>query len=233
MAQKWIVIQHVSFEGPGLIAAAAEARGLAVEVRRMDLGHAVPPMAEVAGLVVMGGPMGVHDVASHPYLVAEQQLLRAAVERDVPVLGVCLGAQLLAAALGARVYTGPEAEVGAGDVILTADGVVDPVLGGGGATLPVIHWHQDTFELPPGATHLARSTRYAHQAFRVGRHAYAFQFHAEVDRSLAADWAPRLPPGIVIAEDRRAEIERSGRRIVSRFFDAVGAGTQAVGSSAG
>lgn len=218
---KWIIIQHVPFEGPGLIATEARARGLAVEVRRMDLGHAVPHAGEIGGLVVMGGPMGVHDTASHPYLAAEQQLLRTAVEQNLPVLGVCLGAQLLAAALGARVYQGPAPEIGVGEVILTADGSTDAVLGGAGATLPVVHWHGDTFELPAGATHLARSALYANQAFRIGRRAYAFQFHVEVDRSLAAEWATRLPPGIVIPEERRAEVERSGRRVVSRFFDAV------------
>ncbi len=221
MACRWVILQHVPWEGPGLIAAEAEARGLLIEVRRMDLGEAVPHLDSIAGLIVMGGPMGVRNTSSYPYLAAEQQLLRAAVERELPVLGVCLGAQLLAAALGAGVDSGPAAEIGLGEVRLTAEGQRDAVLGGAGATLPVIHWHEDTFELPPGATHLARSRLYANQAFRVGRRAYAFQFHVEVDRSLAADWATRLPPGMFIDEDRRAEVERTGRRVISRFFEAT------------
>lgn len=214
----WMVLQHVAWEGPGLIAAEAQARGLPVDVRRLDLGGSVPPVEAVAGLVVMGGPMGVYDIG-HPYLVAEQRLLRASVERDVPVLGVCLGAQLLAAALGARVSRGPAPEIGPGEVRVTAEGLKDPVLGGASATLPVMHWHEDTFDLPAGAVHLASSSLYMNQGFRVGRHAYGFQFHIEVDRPLAARWAGRLPPGIVIDEERRANVERVGRMIVSRFFD--------------
>lgn len=221
MARMWVVLQHVAWEGPGLIAAEAHARELPMEVRRLDCGDAIPAVADLAGLIVMGGPMGVHDTPSYPHLAAEQQLLRASVEAGLPVLGICLGAQLLAAALGARVEKGPAAEIGVGEVSLTAEGLRDAVLGGAGATLAVIHWHEDTFELPPGATHLARSCLYANQAFRVGRRAYAFQFHVEVDRSLAAAWAPRLPPGTSIDEERRAEVERTGRRIISRFFEAA------------
>ncbi|MPZ19926.1 MAG: type 1 glutamine amidotransferase [Luteitalea sp.] len=221
MVRRWVILQHVAWESPGLIAAEARARGLPIEVRRLDCGGTIPPVADVAGLIVMGGPMGVHDTVLYPYLTPEQQLLRACVERGLPVLGVCLVAQLLAAALGARVDKGPAAEIGVGDVSLTAEGLRDAVLGGAGATLPVIHWHEDTFELPPGATHLARSCLYANQAFRVGACAYALQFHVEVDRSLALTWATRLPPGTLIDEERRVEVERTGRRIISRFFQAA------------
>lgn len=221
MAHRWFILQHAAWEGPGLIGAVAQAHGLSIDVRRLDRSEAVPPVESIAGLIVMGGPMGIRDTPSYPYLAAEQRLLRAAVERGLPVLGVCLGAQLLAAALGARVDKGPAAEIGLGEVSLTTEGLSDAVLGGAGATLPVVHWHEDTFELPPGATHLARSSLCANQAFRVGASAYAFQFHVEVDRSLAAAWATRLPPGVFIDEDRRAEVERTGRRIISRFFEAA------------
>lgn len=221
MAGIWAILQHVAWEGPGIIEAAARARGLSSEVRRLDLGAAVPRIDEIGGLVVMGGPMGVRDAPSYPSLAAEQRLLLAAVEGGLPILGVCLGAQLLAAALGARVDKGPTAEIGFGAVSLTAAGLEDPVLGGAGATVPVIHWHEDTFELPSGAVHLARSSLCSNQAFRTGRHAYAFQFHVEVDRALAAAWSARLSPGTLAAEDRLAEVERAGRRIIGRFFDAV------------
>jgi GMP synthase-like glutamine amidotransferase len=221
VAHTWAVLQHVEWEGPGLIADEARARGLPLQVRRLDAGDAVPSVSDLAGLVVMGGPMSVHDTSSCPHLVPEQQVIRAAVERALPVLGVCLGAQLLAAALGAPVYRGPAPEIGVGEVGLTAEGCSDPVLGAAGTTVPVMHWHGDTFELPAGATHLARSARYANQAFRVGRRAYAFQFHVEVDRALADAWAPRLPPGARLDETRRAAIERVGRGIVARFFDVV------------
>ncbi len=163
--------------------------------------------------------MGVHDTPSYPSLAAEQSLLRASVKSGLPTLGVCLGAQLLAAALGARVYKGPALEIGCGHVSLTPAGLEDPVLGGAGATVPVVHWHQDTFALPSGGVHLARSSLYSNQAFRAGRHAYAFQFHVEVDQALAAAWSVHLPSGTFLPEDSLAEIERVGRKIIGRFFD--------------
>lgn len=214
-----MVLQHVAWEGPGILATEARARGLPVDVRRLDLGAAVPSVDAIAGLVVMGGPMGVHDTGPYPYLLAEQRLLRATVERDIPVLGVCLGAQLLATALGAQVRGGTAPEIGVGEVCLTAEGLKDPVLGGDGAHLPVMHWHEDAFDLPPGAVRLAGSSLCANQGFRVGHHVYGFQFHIEVDRQLADAWAPRLPAGIVINEERRADVERVGRGIIGRFFD--------------
>lgn len=224
MRRSWSILQHVAWEGPGLIADAARAHGVPIEVRRMDRGDAVPRVGDIAGVIVLGGPMGVRDASSLPFLAAEQGLLRAAVEHGLPVLGVCLGAQLLAAALGARVEKGPAPEIGPGEVRLTADGLNDPVLGGARAVLPVVHWHEDTFEVPTGAAHLAESPLCRNQAFRVGQRAYAFQFHLEVDRTLADAWATRLPAGVRIDEEHRAEVERIGRAVMGRFFEAGLAG---------
>jgi imidazolonepropionase-like amidohydrolase/GMP synthase-like glutamine amidotransferase len=214
----WAVLQHVAWEGPGTIASEATARGLELELFRMDKGERVPPAEEFGGVIVMGGPMSVHDTADHPHLVHERRLLRDAVERDIPILGVCLGAQLLASALDARVEKGPVAEVGIGEVTLTPEGRSDSVIGPDGDTLPVVHWHEETFHVPERGVLLAGSGLYKNQAFRFGRHAYAFQFHVEVDRSLASAWAPMLPAG-TLEESRRAEVERTGRAILGRFFD--------------
>ncbi len=225
----WIVIQHVAWEGPGLIARIGEARGLRFEVRRMDRGEGLPGIDQAGGLVVMGGPMGAGDTVEHPHLADERKLLAEAMRRGVPVLGVCLGSQLLAAALGARVYTGPSPEVGFGEVLLTEEGLRDPVLGPAGAAVPAFHWHGDTFDLPAAATHLARSEKYPHQAFRAGSRAYAFQFHVEVDEELARGWAPRLPGGLKIDEARRREVEEGGKAILGRFFD-LARGSRPAGS---
>jgi GMP synthase-like glutamine amidotransferase len=218
----WLVIQHVPWEGPGLIARVGRARGLRFETRKMDLREKLPAIEEVGGLVVMGGPMGVYDAkAGHPYLADEMRLIGEAVRQNLPVLGICLGSQLLAGALGARVFPGPAPEIGFGEVLLTEDGAKDPVLGPAGARIPVFHWHGDTFDLPAGAVHLARSERYAHQAFRAGPRAYAFQFHVEMDRELAAGCSPHLPPGVTLDEARRQSIEDGGAEILGRFFDAA------------
>jgi GMP synthase-like glutamine amidotransferase len=214
-----VVVQHVAGEGPGLIAAIARQRGLPLDVRRMDRGEALPSAAAVAALVILGGPMGAYEPAAHPYLLDEQHLLEAAVARNLPVLGICLGAQLLAAAFGARVYPGPAPEIGVADVKLTAEGSDDPLLGPAGPSFPALHWHGDTFDLPPGAVHLAATRPYANQAFRLGDRAWGLQFHIELDQTLAREWAEVLPRGASPTEAQRAAIEKAGRGILNRFFE--------------
>ena len=164
----------------------------------------LPPVRGLAGLVVMGGPMNVDD-PSHPGLAAERRLIRAAVDADVPVLGVCLGMQLLARALGASVHPGHGAEVGFGPVQVVA---TDPVLGPLGPEPTVLHWHSDAADLPTGATVLARSDITPVQAFRAGS-ALGLQFHVEVDHALLDRWlaspaAHDLSPGSITAMRRHA-----------------------------
>jgi GMP synthase-like glutamine amidotransferase len=220
--RSWAIVQHVSYEGPGVIGNALGQAGERFEMVRADLGDGYPALSDIGGLVVLGGPMGVHDVADYPWLLAERELLVEAVDEGIPVLGVCLGAQQLALALGAEVTTGQVAEVGVGSVELTGPGRLDPVLGpeyGGlaSSTIPCVHWHQDTFALPSGATHLAATPRYPNQAFRVGERVYGLQFHVEVDRSLAQSWAPLIPARTPFDEGRLVEAETVGRRILHRF----------------
>jgi GMP synthase-like glutamine amidotransferase len=214
----FVVIQHVAYEGPGSLAAAVTDAGFRLDVVRVDNGDAVPSPAAssaMAGLVVMGGPMGVHD--DLPWLEDERLLLRAAVEEEVPLLGVCLGAQQLAAALGAEVTRGPVPECGVGEVHLTSDVVGDPVFGAAPTPLPCVHWHGDTFSLPEGAVRLAGNEAYENQAFRVGTRAYGLQFHVEVTASLVAHWGPHLPPGVFIRTSDVAHVSRAGEGIVRRF----------------
>jgi GMP synthase (glutamine-hydrolysing) len=213
-------LQHVVWEGPGLIASEAKARDLQIDIRRLDLGAAIPEADEVECLVVMGGPMGVYESDRHPFLVAESRLMAELVRRNRPVLGVCLGAQVLAWALGARVFPGHVSEIGFGAVELTADGVRDPVLAPAGPSVPVFHWHGDTFDLPEGATLLASSKDYPHQAFRIGIRVYGLQFHVEPDSVLWPAWYEHLPPAMAErSEPKRQAIEHVGRGIISRFFD--------------
>jgi GMP synthase (glutamine-hydrolysing) len=217
-ADTWVLLQHVPYEGPGAIAAAVRDAGAALEVVRIDNGEPVPAAGGVgamSGLVVMGGPMGVHD--NLPWLEPERQLLATAVEVGLPVLGVCLGAQQLAAALGAVVWAGPEPEYGVGEVHLTADALTDPVFGPAPTPLPCVHWHGDTFSLPDGAVRLAANGAYENQAFRVGARAYGLQFHVEVTGSLVGHWGPHLPPGVFVRAADVAHVSRAGEALVRRF----------------
>jgi len=214
-----VAIQHVPFEGPGAIAHEAARRGTPLQSCHPYAGDPLPDPGELRGLVVMGGPMGVSDTATHPWLADELELIRTAAQAGVPLLGVCLGAQLLAAALGAHVYPGSAAEIGAGSVALTAAGRLDPVLGAVGMTeLPVVHWHGETFDLPAGASHLAASALYPNQAFRAGACAYGLQFHVEVDQPLLAGWHEHLPEGVAIGEAECRAVEESGRAVIAAFF---------------
>jgi GMP synthase (glutamine-hydrolysing) len=219
----WLLVQHVAFEGPGAIAGAIADTGADLTVLRMDREDALPSpaaMTDVAGLIVMGGPMSVHG--DLPWLADERALLRAAVEAGRPVLGVCLGAQQLAAALGASVFEGPAPEWGVGEVHLTAEADRDPVFGPAPTPLPCMHWHGDTFTLPEDAVRLAGNAAYENQAFRFGERAYGLQFHVEVTASLVAHWGPHLPPGVFLRESDVAHVSRAGDGIVRRFVGLAG-----------
>ena len=222
----WVVLQHVAYEGPGAIAGAVADAGADLLVVRLDRGERVPEANAVAGmrgLVVMGGPMGVYDEL--PWLVPERTLVRSAVEAGLPVLGVCLGAQQLAAALGGTVTDGPVPECGVGEVHLTSDAIGDPLFGPAPSPLPCIHWHGDTFSLPERAVRLAGNEAYENQAFRFGRRAYGLQFHVEVTGSLVAHWGPHLPQGVFVRASDVAHVARAGEGIVRRFVAlAAGAG---------
>ena len=182
-----LVLQHIACEPPAAFEDELRSRGLELLRIELDEGDALPDWREFPAIVVMGGPMGAYEEDEHPWLAAEKRLLREAVEADVPVWGVCLGAQLLASALGARVYPGERPEVGLLPVELTPAASSDPVFGEAPSSFPTLQWHGDTFDLPEGATLLASSPAYPNQAFRIGR-SYALQFHIEVSLELATEW---------------------------------------------
>ncbi|HEX5831336.1 MAG TPA: type 1 glutamine amidotransferase [Gemmatimonadaceae bacterium] len=182
-----LALQHIACEPPAAFEDELRARGLQLVRVELDEGEALPDWREFAAIVVMGGPMGAYEDAAYPWLGPEKRLLSEAVHGDVPVWGVCLGAQLLAAALGARVYKGDEPEVGMLPVELEPGARTDPVFAAAPPSFPTLQWHGDTFELPAGATRLAGSPAYRNQAFRVGR-SYGLQFHVEVSLDLAGEW---------------------------------------------
>jgi GMP synthase-like glutamine amidotransferase len=186
-----LAVLHAPAEPLGLLERPLRGAGLVIETTLAEAG--LPPSLEGhSGLVVMGGPMGVYEADRYPFLVAEEELLREALRRGLPTLGVCLGAQLLAAAGGVRVFRGPAPEVGWAPVRRVAD---DAWLRGWPRTFEPLHWHGDTFDLPEDAVLLASSSCYAQQAFRLGS-GLGLQFHVEATAEMARAWMrdPDLPP---------------------------------------
>jgi GMP synthase (glutamine-hydrolysing) len=189
MPQPILVLRHAPEVPLGSVADVLTEAGLSF--RYVDLFEAVPerlPLDEAAGLVVLGGAMSANDVAEYPFLEAELDWLRQAVQRRLPLLGICLGAQLLAKALGGRVYRNPVKEIGFFNVELTAAAGRDRLFLGRGPAETVFLWHGDTFDLPRGAVQLARGERCPQQAFRYGESAYGLQFHVEMTPELLEAW---------------------------------------------
>jgi len=188
LALRALVLQHIACEPPGTYEDVLLERGIELDRVEVDEGDALPEWHAYDAIVAMGGPMSAGDDEALPWLTAEKRLIAEAVEAGAPFWGVCLGVQLLAASLGARVYPGPAPEVGILPVTLTDEGRRDPVFGGLPDEVPTLQWHGDTFDLPQGAVRLAGSPAYPNQAFRSGR-AYGVQFHLEVSPELAREWA--------------------------------------------
>jgi GMP synthase (glutamine-hydrolysing) len=205
-----LVVQFESSCPPGLLAEAAEAAGVDLELVATDLGQPVPADLDgAAGLVVLGGTMDVSDAADYPALDAAMALLRVAAGRDVPALGICLGGQLAAHALGGRAYRSPRGpEYGWIPLAFTRTGRADPVLGALASDVEVFSSHHDVFDLPPGADLLAWGGHAPNQAFRLGS-VVGVQFHPEVDAAMVASWhdhassPPPLPKQAVVAAARR------------------------------
>jgi GMP synthase (glutamine-hydrolysing) len=181
-----LVVRHIAFEDLGLFEAPLTELGF--QIKTLDAGvHPISDALISADFaVICGGPIGVYETDRYPFLNEELGALRVRLRAEKPTLGLCLGAQLMAAALGARVYPGGKKELGWGDIQLTPAGAESPL-----AVLhqkPILHWHGDTFDLPFGAELLASTDVYPHQAFSLGSRLLALQFHAEADPARIEQW---------------------------------------------
>jgi GMP synthase (glutamine-hydrolysing) len=190
MRKPCIVIEHLAVEHPGTLKPALEANGYEVaSIPAAAIRQFRERADEAALLIVMGGPIGVYDAREYPFLTDEIGIIRARLAAKRPVLGLCLGSQLMAAALDAKVFPGTNGvELGWAPVQLTGQGRQHPLAAVAGDDMPVLHWHGDTFELPQDATLLASTSRYAHQAFAVGNYGLALQFHVETDAAELEQW---------------------------------------------
>jgi GMP synthase-like glutamine amidotransferase len=189
-----LVLQHVDVDAPALVAVALEDAGVEVVVHRIDRDGPPPALDGHDALVVMGGPQSAHSDDRFPTRRAELDLMADAVAREVPVLGVCLGAQMLAEATGGRALRGDNGlEVGWAEVTVTGAVDGDELFGRAPATFAPLHWHGDTVVLPEAAALLASSSLYPNQAFRVGRRAWGVQFHVEADRALVEAFVDEWP----------------------------------------
>src|SRR6185503_10969398 len=187
--KKLLVLQHVAHELLGTLNPLLKSAGFRIRyvnfARHPD---AQPSLDGYDGLVILGGPMSVNDAGRLPHLTTELALIEDAVRRDMPVLGICLGAQLIAKSLGAPVYRNPQKEIGWYDVSPTADAGSDPLLRQLQKTEKIFQWHGETFDIPKSTRHLAFSPLCANQAFRYGAKVYGFQFHMEVDEPMIHRW---------------------------------------------
>lgn len=232
---KILVFQHVPYEPLGTLDPLLKAAGF--RIRYVNFGREPqqrPALDKYAALIVLGGPMNADDIDGYPNLRTEVQIIREALDSDMSVLGICLGAQLLAKAVGGSVARNDEPEIGWYDVELTPPGRDDPVLGPFASTQRIFQWHEDGIDLPDDAVHLASSPVSPVQAFRYGEHAYGFQFHLEVDESLIDRWltvpgnramldaaSPTIDPATIRDESRRAiaDLQALSRATFSRWID--------------
>jgi GMP synthase (glutamine-hydrolysing) len=187
-----LIVKNVTVEGPGTIEDHLRAANIPCTLIDLEQGQAFPDLQAYSHLVIMGGPMAVYEMDRTPYLRDEARIIGKAVSENKHVLGVCLGAQILAHVLGARVYPGRTKEIGWYDVTLTEEGMHDPCMAAlavpSRPAAQVFQWHGDTFDLPAGAVRLASSELYPNQAFRYGDRVYALQFHIEVTPGIVHGW---------------------------------------------
>jgi len=226
-----LVFQHDPFEDLGFFSEVLEKQRTVYRVLRLFHGEMpAEDWERIGALIILGGPMSVNDEEEYPFLRWEKRIIRAAIDEAVPVVGICLGAQLIAATLGTLVYHGRVKEIGWSPISITPHGQVDSLLGYLPENATVFQWHGDGFELPAGAIRLASSVNYKNQAFRVGKNIYALQFHLEVTPRMIARWiderskdlalAPYILPDKILADTQNYApiLKYYGERFLSEFI---------------
>lgn len=224
-----LAIRHVAFEDAGLLAPILAARG--IDLKYVEAGVdslGTEKLLQPDLLVVLGGPIGVYEAGAYPFLIEEIASLRTRIDAGRPTLGICLGTQLIAAALGARVAAGPAKEIGYAPLMLTEEGrrsVIVPL-----EDVAVLHWHGDNLELPPGAECLASTKSCPNQAFAIGKHVLGLQFHIETPPQALERWLighacelaqAGIDPGALRAQAAQygASTAAAGRHVLEEWLD--------------
>ncbi len=230
-----LVFQHIACETPGIFLELLREQKRPVETVRLYEGDRAPDdLSQYSGLLVMGGPMSVNDEADYPWLKTEDRLLKEALARDFPTLGICLGSQLVAKAAGGTIRRGPRKEIGWYPVRLTIAARRDPLFREFPETIEVFQWHGEYFDTPPGAVNLAGSELYQCQVFSIGRNVYGLLFHLEVTGQMVREWVAifkeelegvkeYIRPEAIIEQlpQRIMTLNRRARTLFARFCESL------------
>jgi len=227
-----LIIKHVDIEGPGLIGDFLKGERIPYLMLDLNIGFSLPKLDYLTHIIILGGPMNVYEEDRYPFLRDEDLFIKEAIQRGKSILGICLGAQLIAKALGAKVFKASVKEVGWYDVSLTRIGSLDPLFTHLQKSFPVFQWHEDTFDIPGGAILIATSTPVPHQAFRYGDNGYGLQFHLEVTKEMILKWMesyeeefensqkPIFSKSEILAQTERTfeGYKRMGMKFLKNFF---------------
>ena len=188
MGNNVLMLKHIAIEGGGTIEEYLLSKGHKIDRRELQDGDSVPSKLDYDAIIILGGPMNVYEEDKYPFLKDEDKLIKEAIKKEIPTLGICLGAQLIAKAAGAKVSKNKVKEIGCYKVNLTEAGKNDPVFKGLGESFDVFQWHGDTFGIPENGNLLATAELCTNQALRVGKYIYGLQFHMEVTDKMIYEW---------------------------------------------
>jgi len=224
-----LIIQHLTIEGPGLFKEILSSLGIKTVTIDFEKKMSLPNINDFRGIIVMGGSMNVYETGKYPFLLEEEKFLKQAIKKGLPTLGICLGAQMLAKVMGARIKKSPVKEIGFYDLSFTPLANADPLfLGINKDKLKVFQWHEDTFDLPKKAALIIQGDTCVNQAFRFDEYVWGFQFHPEITESLIADWCkdskdPMVDEQAFLQDYKKykKEYKEQARLITENFISSV------------
>jgi GMP synthase-like glutamine amidotransferase len=227
-----LIVKHVGVEGPGSIGTHLRQRDISYRILNLEANEPFPKLDNLTHVILLGGPMNVYEEERYPFLAQEDLFIKEAIQRGKRILGICLGAQLIAKALGAKVRRAPVKEIGWYELSLTEEGEKDSIFSRLPKTFSAFQWHGDTFDLPKAAKLIATSDPVPNQAFRYGENAYGLQFHLEVTEEMIEDWMkeyeeefeaedlPRFSKEEILKDTEMKWVDYSdlGRILMARFL---------------